>query len=460
MEDRPESKTPADDLHHVRKPSDAESAGGESEACAGGENIPAYSGFADFLPTPIRITDKRGDARFVNQAWLDFTGRDRAVELKSGLAELIHPDDAVDAAQALGAALFQRRAIQIAYRLRHHSGAYRTLIDTAKPRFTKNGEFQGVVHTLVDVEDRRQAEEALARNESMLRAMMEASLDPLIMLDDHGLIQFFSPAAERLFGYTQAEAVGRELHDLVALDEDRIRAQRAMPYFAKTGAGPVIGTVMAFTARNKTGQTIPVERSVAGFHHQERWWSVGSVRDVSDRKRHEELLERLASTDPLTGVYNRRKFFEIAQAEMRRAARSQKNPAFLMLDLDHFKHVNDHYGHEAGDAVLVHAVACIRSQIRAFDILVRLGGEEFGVLAPETDAEAARTLAERIRILTAESPAKLGPHTIPFTLSIGVAASTNTSPPDFNDLMRRADVALYQAKNSGRNRVAVAPGDP
>lgn len=164
-------------------------------------------------------------------------------------------------------------------------------------------------------------------------------------------------------------------------------------------------------------------------------------------------LEVAASRDRLTGAWNRRHFEEVAAAKMSLARRRRAPLSLLLLDLDHFKRINDRFGHPAGDAVLVGAVATFRSVLRASDVLVRWGGEEFLVLAPATTLEGALRLGERLRAALA---ATAFPTAEPITLSGGVAEYLHDE--DAGAWVARADRALYQAKAGGRNQVAASPG--
>jgi len=177
----------------------------------------------------------------------------------------------------------------------------------------------------------------------------------------------------------------------------------------------------------------------------------------ADRKNRElreakETVERLARTDALTGLANRRTLHEALQREIARAERLSESLSVIIADLDHFKSINDRYGHINGDSVLMNAAAVFASQSRAYDLAARYGGEEFILLLPGTSTKEAVVIAERIRkgvegLQVPECPARL-------TLSLGVASwRTGEAPEQF---VSRADVALYSAKGAGRNRVEVA----
>ncbi len=168
-----------------------------------------------------------------------------------------------------------------------------------------------------------------------------------------------------------------------------------------------------------------------------------------------ERLQELSSIDPLTHLYNRRYFMGALASEFERTVRYDPPLAFVMVDIDHFKTLNDTYGHQAGDDVLRGMGELIRQQVRASDIPARYGGEEFCVLLPETPVEGAREFAQRLRLaVEARGFPAQGQH-LRCTVSIGVASCPSPRVSDEEDLIRLADEALYEAKSAGRNRVVV-----
>jgi len=164
-------------------------------------------------------------------------------------------------------------------------------------------------------------------------------------------------------------------------------------------------------------------------------------------------LERLTRLDGLTGLYNRNTFVELTRKELQRAKRQGSNTSIMLLDLDHFKRVNDTWGHPAGDAVLRHVAALINSAIRTTDLAGRLGGEEFIILLPGTTSEGARKIAEKIRTRLEATPAHWEQGHIAMTASIGLASNAAGENRDFNSLYTDGDKALYLAKHRGRNCV-------
>lgn len=169
-------------------------------------------------------------------------------------------------------------------------------------------------------------------------------------------------------------------------------------------------------------------------------------------------LKRLARTDPLTGCANRRRFFEVGEVEFDRSRRHRRPLVVVVMDLDDFKGVNDCYGHTVGDRVLAAVATAAGRELRATDLVGRIGGEEFAFLLPETDAESGGILAERLRRRIASTEVPIDQGSVSVTASFGVSDNA-FEPPDFSSLFTRADTALFDAKRSGRNRIATGPGE-
>jgi len=170
------------------------------------------------------------------------------------------------------------------------------------------------------------------------------------------------------------------------------------------------------------------------------------------RKKMDEKLENLALTDPLTGLYNRRYFFERGWNEYVRARRYQHHLAVIMLDLDFFKQINDKYGHACGDMVLMKVAKLFSQTLRDVDLVARFGGEEFIILIPETDKGGVDFVAQRIRQEIYDTPMEHNGKNFNITASLGIALIEDVVG-DFETMINQADIALYYAKENGRNRV-------
>lgn len=179
--------------------------------------------------------------------------------------------------------------------------------------------------------------------------------------------------------------------------------------------------------------------------------------DITDQKHLQGQLQEQASTDSLTGLCNRRAFFAGMEQVLALSSRHLRPVSIMLADIDHFKDVNDTFGHQAGDAVLRHVAQLIRRTLRASDMAARVGGEEFALLLPETGRAGAFRMADRLRLAIAEDICIHGEQPIPITISFGLAcleAHHSGDAPSCDEFLRAADSALYASKRAGRNRVS------
>jgi len=175
------------------------------------------------------------------------------------------------------------------------------------------------------------------------------------------------------------------------------------------------------------------------------------VQNNHELKLMQSELEKMARTDSLTGIFNRSSFMELALIQFKKSARANRNCFVVIFDLDHFKKVNDNYGHQAGDEVLKACVLRTKNTVRSYDVLARYGGEEFIILVTDIDKTDIQNLAERIRQSISETPIEVGGAHISVTASFGIALANMST--DLDTAIGFADTALYKAKEEGRNRV-------
>lgn len=180
---------------------------------------------------------------------------------------------------------------------------------------------------------------------------------------------------------------------------------------------------------------------------------IKSLQD-SLKKSNLELLQ-LSNTDPLTHLSNRRCLMDTLEKELKRSERSHSPLSLIMVDIDHFKRVNDSYGHQQGDVVLIEVAKVLLEHLREYDMAARFGGEEFSLVLPETDLLPAVQVAERLRVAATQLSFPPPLHELKLTISLGVATFPHSKLRSVDDLVRGADEALYLAKREGRNRVAV-----
>jgi diguanylate cyclase (GGDEF)-like protein len=179
--------------------------------------------------------------------------------------------------------------------------------------------------------------------------------------------------------------------------------------------------------------------------------------EIEERKKAQAALEHLATQDSLTGLANRRHFLDMAQRAFTLAGRYQRPLTAIMIDIDHFKLINDTFGHKTGDQVLVSVAACMQEVLRKVDILGRFGGDEFVFLLPETTQEGAVQLADRLRTCVNQRSQLIGGLSLQVTLSIGIATHTNDPDLNLDTLLQQADKAMYLSKQAGRDRVTIYP---
>lgn len=285
------------------------------------------------------------------------------------------------------------------------------------------------------------------------RHMVENSLDLIIKVSLTGHYTYVNPAFCALYGTTPEGLLGRHYSDDV-VEEDRGMVDE---FFSKLFIPP---HTVSFTHRENTVYGVRrLEWTGKGLTNEagELVEFVGIARDVTDRLDLIDKLAQQANHDDLTGLANRRFLMQQARLEFARAVRYQYPLSLLMLDIDHFKKVNDQYGHLSGDMVLKQLGKELKLFLREHDLVGRIGGEEFVMLLPETSLDEATAIAERLR----QSVEKLTlpvlhEQTITLTVSIGVASATEAEQ-QLDNIWQIADEHLYQAKASGRNRVVTAP---
>jgi diguanylate cyclase (GGDEF)-like protein/PAS domain S-box-containing protein len=301
----------------------------------------------------------------------------------------------------------------------------------------------------------RIAVELRAANDALhkFKAAVDCSSAAILITDRDARIEYVNAAFSEVTGYDRHEVLGQVPEWLRA---GATEGEDAGPW-QSVMAGKQWRGELCSARRDGTllWQDVSIAPAMDGENTISHIVSVNS--DITRRKHMEEELHRLAVTDALTGVANRRRFMEAGNHEIARAQRTGEALTLLILDIDHFKGVNDSLGHAAGDAVLQAVARLCVDVVRAVDTVGRLGGEEFAILMPVTDIAGAYALAERLRENIARAQVQWGDVPVPITVSIGVAQAGPSM--HFANLMAAADDALYEAKHAGRNNVAVASSD-
>lgn len=306
------------------------------------------------------------------------------------------------------------------------------------------------IGTIRDLRETKRTMRDLARSQNDIESILDNMPDVFYRTDLQGVITLMSPSCEEVLGYTSDEMVGRPLASFYCRPSEREKILNAL----KEGNGKARHVEACLTHKDGSGVWISTNAYMRLDENGHSIGVEGIARNISERKELEERLSTFARIDGLTQTYNRRYFYEEAEKQLVLAHRYQRAVAILMLDLDRFKQVNDTYGHRAGDEVLQHFAQICRETIRETDIIGRTGGEEFAILLPETELDSAYLLAERIRSGVESSALKFKKSILPYSVSIGVAVK-DTEKMRIEELLSRADEALYEAKEAGRNRVRI-----
>ena len=309
-----------------------------------------------------------------------------------------------------------------------------------------------ILSVIKNITELKNLEDQLRKSEEIHRLLADNANDVIWIMDLTGKFTYISPSVEKLRGFTVEEVMTQSKEELLcpdslALMEDGLKRaifsiENNLPFEVFRGD---------IEQPCKDGTTIWTDLTVSAIFDKEEQFlgMLGVTRDITERKAMEDEIRRITELDHLTQLYNRLKIDKTIKQEIARSGRSHKPFAIILFDIDNFKRVNDTFGHNVGDEVLQDVGEILRTSIRKIDTAGRWGGEEFMLVLPESDANAAVVLAEKIRI-------KLREHTFAevgqLTASFGIAAFTGELSAV--ELVARADGAMYQAKNSGKDQVA------
>jgi diguanylate cyclase (GGDEF)-like protein/PAS domain S-box-containing protein len=376
----------------------------------------------------------------------------------AGFLEYVHPEDRAELERRVLEALNGTAELDFVHRVVRPTSEIRHVREHG--RVTRNSDGTptralGVVRDITDeVEMQRERDDAvraLAASERRHRLLAENAWDVVWTMGMDGSITYVSPSVERVRGFTPAEAAAQTIDQIHPAES----ATRVMEYFASLYAAIGAGTEPpTFRGEQeyyrKDGSIMLAELQVIPEIDDDGHviQVLGVSRDISERRRFEEELNRLAVTDPLTGVWDRRHGEGLFTADLLEARRYGPAMCLLMLDIDHFKSINDTHGHQVGDRVLVELCQRLTENLRTSDVLARWGGEEFVIVMRHCTLADAIPLADKIRHLVADTPFDdVG------TVTVSIGAAELHPDDDLASWLDRADRAMYQAKSAGRNTV-------
>jgi diguanylate cyclase (GGDEF)-like protein/PAS domain S-box-containing protein len=329
-----------------------------------------------------------------------------------------------------------------------------------------------------DIVQRKRAEEALFLSEEKYRTVANFTYDWETWRGPDGVYRYISPSCERVTGYSAAEFLADpNLVIKIAHPEDQIKVGEH--FNVSSNESRELDLQFDFRIITASGEIRWISHFCNAVYGEDGQW-LGrreNNRDITERKLAEEELQRaqqaitavnielqtalarekqLAHTDELTGINNRRYLFELAEHELDIAMRYEQPLAVVMFDIDHFKGVNDTYGHNTGDRILHRVAQAACTELRSVDVIGRYGGEEFVIVLPMTNAQQAYPLAERIREGVMAMKESTDKGDVRVTLSIGIAEKKqDTQSESMDNLIRKADKAMYAAKQAGRNRTMI-----
>jgi diguanylate cyclase (GGDEF)-like protein/PAS domain S-box-containing protein len=278
-----------------------------------------------------------------------------------------------------------------------------------------------------------------SRSEARRAAILASALDAIVLVDASGAVTEFNPAAERTFGYTRDEAIGRPLAEMVS----SVGPAHSVAEILATGSDR-LGQHLLGAGRRADGTEMPLELAVVQIDFDGPPLFTAYLRDISDRRQAEQALQHQAHHDGLTSLPNRTLLHERLRDAARIAEEVGQPMAVLVMDLDRFKEVNDTLGHHAGDELLRQVARRMQSTLRAGDTVARMGGDEFAILLPGSDVNAAQTVAAKL-LHGLAAPFHIEERTLEIGASVGIALFPEHGT-DAEALLRRADIALYAAK--------------
>ena len=407
-----------------------------------------FRALTEQLPVGVFLTDAQGEYRYVNDRWCQLTGLTAEQAAGSGWISALHPEDRESMLHAWQQAVKSGSECVVQHRFRTPSGRETWLNTRAVPLYDRAGGVNGYLGANADIAELKKAEETLRASETRFRNYFEL---PLIGIALTGPDKRWWEVNDRLcemLGYRRAQLLRLSWAELTHTDDlaaevaqfERIMNRRIEGYsldkrFIRQDGTPLYASVSSRCVRRSNG--------VVDYF-------VTVVQDITERKQAEERIQQLAHHDPLTSLPNRELLTDRLQQAVLRASRDHVPVGVMMVDLDHFKRINDTLGHTVGDQLLQEVASRLQECVRQCDTLSRLGGDEFAILLPdlETGDEVAR-IAQRI-LDTMAQPCRLGDNELHVACSIGVSQYPRDGR-NAESLLKNADIALYRAKDLGRN---------
>jgi len=404
------------------------------------------------IPNPLTLQTDKGIMLDCSDAFCETTGFSREEIIGRNTLELgiwVNPQER----NMMREQLMQRGQIDdFEFQLRHRNGDIKTMQISAR-YLTKEPE-PIVLSVAHDITARKQAERALQESAQHTQTILDNMFDGVITINAQGIIESFNTAASTIFGYPQHEVLGENI-TLLMPSHYKSQHVRYLQHHDESLESEVLNTLREVEGLRKDGEVFPMSLSITKIWCAGKTTFVGVIRDISQQRRDEEEIYRLAFYDPLTNLPNRRLLYDRLQQAIHTSCRTDQHGALMFLDLDHFKQLNDSLGHDVGDTLLQQVAARLQACVREGDSVARMGGDEFVMLIealslyPNEAAAQAEMIAHKILASLAQ-PYRLREHTYVITPSVGIVVFLHQQET-LDELIKKADVAMYQAKTAGRN---------
>ena len=327
----------------------------------------------------------------------------------------------------------------------------RPLLGLLSARVIQINDEPHILSVVRDITSRKKMEEKLRENEQKYRFLTENSGDVIWHINKRLRIDYISPADEHIRGFKREEVIGQQIWSFFKPEGVELVRQK-ISHHQEVGQVGNNNMTTRFEIEQKCKDGSWIWTEIVAAPHYDKYDNLigyhGLSRDITERKQLLDQLYHEATIDELTKISNRRHFMNLAELELRRARRYHHPLSLVVLDFDNLKRINDTYGHLAGDRALTVFAKIVKEIIRDVDILGRFGGDEFLLLLPETDAEHALLVMERIRSVLSTSPVFYGERSFNISFSAGIATVQDWSD-SLEDLLNRADNALYRIKETG-----------
>ena len=406
-----------------------------------------YLGILEEFPALIWRANTEKLCDYFNTTWLQFTGRTMEQEYGYGWAEGVHPDDLDRCVEIYNLNFDQRKSFSMEYRLKNANQEYHWILDIGRPYYDLDGTFLGYIGSCYDITEQKNTQEKLETIQSEMKVIVQAieqTNEMVRITDKDAIITYVNDAVITETGYTKEELIGQKSSIFKSGKQDESFYKNLWDMVL---SGNIYKNVII--NKRKDGTLYHEEQTITPvFDEQNNLSFVSTGHDISERIEVEKKLHTLATRDTLTGVYNRYSLNKEIDINIKKYERYEDIFSLLMLDIDHFKNVNDTYGHDVGDLVLKKLCSVIENLIRETDVFGRWGGEEFLLILPKTNKDEAISIATRIKNIIEEHKFEYIPQV---TVSIGVSVYNQSIKKEI--FLKDVDDALYKAKSTGRNRV-------